>query len=304
MDASSQVRAKSRTVALILSLIFLSLGWDTPSAEAQGSPCVDPSQLASSVVSIAWYFEEPRPAGTPAKDIVGERATAWLYTSPRLLVTAAHFASDLLAKAWQEAELTQAAAGGRPERTIRVRIRVADQVRVPGPGEDSRAGWPTDVAILELENPFPDAQALALEPTRPAKDTTVLVLGYPDGQMRAARAIVRETDDPADELAGLALVEVEGPNRLLFNAGASGSPVVDCRKGRVVAVLNGLLTARALPFLPQEYSVIPTPWGSPTNTAVPASALAALGSAAPELPTSQLTSVFALTLERQLSPLE
>jgi hypothetical protein len=249
-------------------------------------------------------FCEASTAGVPGKEIVGERATAWFYTSPRLLVTAAHFASDLSAKAWQEAELTQAAARGRPERTIRVRIRVTDQGRVPGPGEDSQARSPTDVAILELEDPFPDAQALAVEPTRPAKDNTVLVLGYPDGQMRAARGIVRETDGPADDLAGLALVEVEGSNRLLFNAGASGSPVVDCRKGRVVAVLNGLLTGHSLPFLPQNYSLIPTPWGSPANTAVPASALAALGSATPELPTSQLTSVFALTRDRQLSPLE
>jgi len=42
-------------------------------------------------------------------------------------------------------------------------------------------------------------------------------------------------------------------------------------------VLNGLLTGPSLPFLQPSHSVVPTPWGSPTNTAVPAATLAAIG---------------------------
>ena len=53
--------------------------------------------------------------------------------------------------------------------------------------------------------------------------------------------------------------------------------MLDCREGRVTAVLNGLLTGPSIPFLPPESSVIPTPWGSPTNTAVPATMLESMG---------------------------
>jgi hypothetical protein len=74
---------------------------------------------------------------------------------------------------------------------------------------------------------------------------------------------------------------VKGDNRLLLDGGTSGAPVLDCRQGHVVAVLNGLLTGPSLPFLPPERSVVPTPWGSPTNTAVPAATLAAIGSRLP-----------------------
>ncbi|WP_336489793.1 hypothetical protein [Methylobacterium nigriterrae] len=51
--------------------------------------------------------------------------------------------------------------------------------------------------------------------------------------------------------------------------------MLDCGQGRVFAVRNGLLTSPSLPFLPPN-RVVPTPWGSPTNTAVPASTLAAI----------------------------
>ena len=60
-----------------------------------------------------------------------------------------------------------------------------------------------------------------------------------------------------------------------WRIGVSGAPVLDCRHGRVTAVITGLLTGHRLSFLPAD-TVVPTPWGSPTNAAVPARALAAL----------------------------
>jgi hypothetical protein len=109
----------------------------------------------------------------------------------------------------------------------------------------------------------------------------VLVLGYPGGRMQAARGTVREIKDPPVRYAGLTFLEVQGDNRLLLNAGTSGAPVLDCRQGRVVAVLNSLLTGPSLPFPPSGQPVVPTAWGSPTNTAMPASILTAIGSRIP-----------------------
>jgi V8-like Glu-specific endopeptidase len=275
-----QVRAQLCAIGLALHTVIVSLDGTASRAKAQeaGAACVDPGELARSVVSIVWNFSQAR-RDRAGREFVGQRATAWFYTSPRLLVTAAHFANELPTDGWQEAELRQASRDGEPDTTVRVRLRVSvrgrvsdDRLNGTGPG----AGLAEDLAILELQDPFPNARVLDIHPEAPAKDATVLVLGYPAGKMQAARGIVRETENSARRYPGLALFEVQGSNRLLLNGGASGAPVLDCRHGRVVAVLNGLLTGPSLPFLPPESSVIPTPWGSPTNTAVPASTLAAL----------------------------
>ncbi|HZA92803.1 MAG TPA: serine protease [Gemmatimonadales bacterium] len=280
MGAPWQVRAKLCAIGLVLLPVSVSLDGIASRAKAQetGTTCVDPGELARSVVSIVWNFSQAR-RDRAGREFVGQRATAWFYTSPRLLVTAAHFASELPSDGWQEAELRQASWNGEPDIAARVRLRVSVRGKVSdghrrgtGPG----TGLVKDLAILELQDPFPNAQVLDIQPEATARDAAVLVLGYPAGKMQAARGIIRESGDFARKYPGLALLEVQGSNRLLLNAGASGAPVLDCRQGRVVAVLNGLLTGPTLPFLPPEHAVIPTPWGSPTNTAVPASTLAAL----------------------------
>jgi hypothetical protein len=225
-------------------------------------------------VSIAKYFDETR-RGDGGNEIVGERATAWFYASPRFLVTAAHFAKDVPRGSRQEVELRQAANEGSPELTIRARVRV---VHVGGLTDGdasrtgSRTGWEDDLALLELHDPFPNAQALEIRREPPSQDEAVLVVSYPGGKLRFANGIVRNVDDPAGRYAGLSLLEVQGSDRLLLGGGASGGPVLDCREGRVTAVLNGLLTSSPVPFLPRN-SIVATPWGSPTNTAVPAAML-------------------------------
>lgn len=278
-----QVRRKLCASGLALISLIASLNAPAARAEAQEQTrsCVDASPSARAVVSVARYFNEPLREGNG--EVVGEQATAWFYTSPRLLVTAAHFANDFPDGAWQEVELRQAVREGQPEIATRVRLRVAVKGRISegprrGPGT---TGLADDVAIMELHDPFPNATVLDVQATLPTPDATVLVVGYPDGRMQAARGIVRRAGDAVSRYSGLALVEVQGDNRLLLNAGASGAPVLDCAKGAVVAVLNGLLTSPSLPFLPPQYAVVPTPWGSPTNTAVPASTLAAIRNCIP-----------------------
>ena len=284
MGTGWQAGAKLCAVTLLLGLVVFGLVGAASQARAhEAHACVDASELARSVVSISYYFDKPvRDAA--GSEIFGERATAWFYSSPKLLVTAGHFASELTAEGWHDAELWQESLDGEPGTTARIQLRVVAQ-RQPSNGH-ARSAVPaskveSDVAILELRDPFPNAQALDIQPEPPAADANVLVLGYPRGRMQAARSTVREIREPAGRFGGLTLLEVQGDNRLLLSAGASGAPVLDCRNGRVVAVLNGLLTGPSLPFLQPSHSAIPTPWGSPTNTAVPAATLAAIGAPLP-----------------------
>jgi Trypsin-like peptidase domain len=285
MGTPSQVWVNLCATALVSGLVVSGLGATALRAQAEetAASCVDPSERARSVVSIVRYFDKPQ-RNAAGEEIFGERATAWFYTSPRLLVTAAHFARDLSNRDWQEAELRQASQDREPGTRVRVQLRVIAQrlsADDPGSGAERNTPLTDDVAILELREPFPDAHVLDVQLEPPAADATVLVLGYPGGRMEAARGTVREVRDPPRKYAGLTFLEVQGDNRLLLNAGTSGAPVLDCRQGRVIAVLNGLLRGPSLPFLPPERSVVPTPWGSPTNTAVPASTLTAIRSRIP-----------------------
>ena len=285
MDTPSHVRAKLCAIGLALLPVLVGLDATAARSWAQEkvASCVDPSELARSVVSIVRYFNAPR-RNAAGEEIFGERATAWFYTSPRFLVTAAHFVRELSPRDWQEAELRQASQDGQPGTTVRVQLRVVAQgqpAEGPVTGADRNTAPKEDVAILELQEPFPNVQVLDVRLEPPTADATVLVLGYPRGRMQAAHGTVREARDRPGKFAGLTLLEVEGDNRLLLDGGTSGAPVLDCRQGHVIAVLNGLLTGPSLPFLPSERSVVPTPWGSPTNTAVPAATLAAITSRLP-----------------------
>jgi V8-like Glu-specific endopeptidase len=285
MDTPSHVRAKLCTIGLVLLPVLVGLDATAARSWAQEkvASCVDPSEMARSVVSIVRYFNAPR-RNAAGEDIFGERATAWFYTSPRLLVTAAHFVRELSPRDWQEAELRQASQDGEPGTTVRVQLRVVAEGRPVNDharGAERHTAPKEDVAILELREPFPNAQVLDVRLEPLAADATVLVLGYPGGRMQAAHGIIREARDRPAKFAGLTLLEGQGDNRLLLDGGTSGAPVLDCRQGQVIAVLNGLLTGPSLPFLPSGRSVVPTPWGSPTNTAVPAATLAAIKSRLP-----------------------
>ena len=277
MRHPAPARALARANAIPSLAIGLWIAAACPGSAGQSpGPCVDSAVLSRSVVSITHYL------GTPRREwdgeVIGERATAWFYVSPRLLVTAAHFAARF-PEGWDEAELRQSMEDGRPDVVLRVRVRVLpgrQSFGRPDVRTATTAGDADDVAILELERPFPSARVLEANDRRPEPNETVLVLGYPGGRKQAAPSTVREGRQASAKFAGLAFIEVQGTNRFLLNAGSSGSPVLDCRDGSVLAVLNGLLTGPSLPFLPPDKAAVPTPWGSPTNTAVPASLLNSL----------------------------
>ena len=283
MIIPSQVREWLCVVAGVVASAFLpiSFGLESISSEARAQEaaeaCVDPSSYAHSVVSIERYFDKAKPSAG-GKEVVGERATAWFYPSPGFLVTAAHFANGFPPQGWQEVVLRQEAKDGSPDRTVQTQVRLS-YLGTAGGGKGGDPGSETpaagDVAILELREPFAEARVLDTRPEPPLPAKTVIVLGYPDGNLRVASAVIHQVNETFSRYASLSLLEVQGPNRLLLDYGASGAPVLDCREGHVVAVLNGLLTSPPLPlpFLPPEKSIVPTPWGSPTNTAVPASVL-------------------------------
>jgi Trypsin-like peptidase domain len=273
----SQVTVKVCASAL---LALLSIGelerMSRAEAQEAAPACVDPARYTRSVVSIAWYFDEAR-TGSFGGQRIGWRATAWFYRSPRFLVTAAHFAEGMPTSAWRDVDLRQADAEGSLGTTFRTQIRIVSKGEfAQGDGRNARPRpQPEDLAILELRDPFPNAHVLEIRPSPPKHGEIVLIPSYPAGKLRFANGMVRHTED-ASRYGGLSLLEVHGSNRLLLNGGASGAPVLDCREGSVTAVLNGLLTGPSIPFLPPESSVLPTPWGSPTNTAVPATMLDSL----------------------------
>jgi hypothetical protein len=283
MGAPAQVRERLCIVIGVVASAFLPISFGIepiPSkaiAQEAERTCVDPSPYARSVVSITRYFDKARP-GASGKEVVGERATAWFYLSPRHLVTAAHFANEFPPESWQAVVLRQEAKDGSPDRTVEAQVRLSYLGTVSdAKGGDPGSGAPpaADLAILELREPFAEAQVLDTRTDPPSPAESVVVLGYPDGNLRVASAIVHEGNETFHRYASLSLLEVQGADRLLLDHGASGAPVLDCREGHVVAVLSGLLTSPPPPFVPPEKS-IPTPWGSPTNTAVPASMLNAV----------------------------
>lgn len=268
MGVASPVRARDSFGRnhVTLGLVLVSLHPLSSRADTPDPPCVNPQAYTHSVVSITRLFGTARPLGV---DVVGAHATAWFYTSSRFLVTNAHFAAVLRPGDWQGVELRWGSREGAPDRLVKADVRVWTM------GSPARNA--EDLAVLELRDPPPDAQALEIRPEPPSPDEKVVVLGYPNGTLRFANGVVRQIEDSERRYSGLSLLEVQGADRLVLNHGASGGPVLDCRRGRVTAVLNGVLTATLkLPLLPPEGVVIPTPHGSPTNTAVPIQALRAL----------------------------
>jgi hypothetical protein len=224
------------------------------------------------VVSITRHFghagADPRPA-----DIVGARATGWFFRSPRILVTAAHFARTIPTHGWQEVVLSQASGEGSPGRSFRTEIRIVRigaATRDVGHPERTVIGPGEDLAVLELRDPMPGAKGLDVTREASSPGERAVALAYPFGNLRFATGTVRSKNTTSGDFSGLLLFEVQDVNRLLLNTGASGGPVLDCRQGRVSAVITTLLTMPTPPGTP-------TPAGTPTNTAVPARVLWARG---------------------------
>ena len=130
----SRRQARPTLVALLLGI--------AQCARAQDA-CIDPSTLVASTVSIARYFaddERPRPS------VEGYRATAWFYGSTRHLVSIAHFVDDAPALPrgeWRMVDVRQ------QDLTVHVKARLLTVIK----------GLPEGLALLELQEPFPERKA-------------------------------------------------------------------------------------------------------------------------------------------------
>ena len=149
MIIPSQVRERLCVIAGVVASAFLpiSFGLEAISSKASAGEaaeaCVDPSSSARSVVSIERYFDQARPSAG-GKEVVGERATAWFYLSPRHLVTAAHFANGLPPEGWQAVVLRQEAKDGSPDRMVEAQVRLS----YLGTVSDAKGGDPGSSAPL------------------------------------------------------------------------------------------------------------------------------------------------------------
>ncbi len=211
--------------------------------------CVDPSTLVRSTVNITRDFGEEERQAEPG--VLGIGGTGW-FLSARLIVTAAHVAEamHLSAQDWKEVEVKE----GNDKASIPPRI-----LRLAGSGSEK-------IAVLELRTSFPDASVLQdrMEPLVP--EERVVSLAILSSELRfAGGRFVRYGDD--DEFAGMALLEMyDGNDRLVFDHGASGAPVLDC-EGRVVAVVTTLITQTI--SLASHAVRVSTAWQTPNVVSIP-----------------------------------
>jgi hypothetical protein len=224
--------------------------------------CIDLSTLAATTVSITRYFtadEKPLPS------LDGYRATAWFYGSTRYLVSIAHFVDDapvLPRGEWRKVNVRQR------DVTVQVSARLLAVVKA----------LPEGFAILELREPFPNAQTLKLRKKPLSRNEPVRSIAYLDGirfAMGRFAEIAGSSDIPRDHpfakvrpgsgLFEMWDVEERNNDRFVLNHGASGAPIVDC-EGNVAAVVSGLVTQGSLFFAGREIPLT-TPWGMANNTA-------------------------------------
>jgi trypsin-like peptidase len=227
--------------------------------------CIDPSTLATTTVSITRYFtadEKPRPA------LDGYRATAWFYSSTRYLVSIAHFVDDAPALPrgeWRKVDVQQR------DVTVQADARLLTVVKA----------LPEGLALFELREPFPNADALKLREQSLSRNEPVRSVAYLKGRLRFAKGRFSEimsmmVDDiprdhpfgkvqPGSGLFEMWDIEEHNNDRFVLDHGASGAPIVDC-EGNVAAVVSSLITQGSLQFAGREIR-LPTPWGMANNTA-------------------------------------
>lgn len=236
------MRGRAGFFLLVASILF-------PGINAARADCIDPMQLARSIVSITRYFDDGE---NPARsDLAGIKGTAW-FLSPTSIVTADHVTAAMMLSAqdWKVLEI----AGANGSRSVKARIQ-----RVAGVE-------PERLTIIELRDPVEHVSALRIrrEPLMPEEQ--VMTITYRAGPPHpVAGRFVRIGD--TGKLAGMALLEFyEGENRLIVDHGASGAPVFDC-EGRVAAVVSNVFT-QSIQFPSREIR-ISTAWGMPNVVSVP-----------------------------------
>jgi trypsin-like peptidase len=215
--------------------------------------CVDATAFRHSILSVTIHFTDVERKTEPK--FLGVRGTAW-FVSATALVTAAHVAESmkLSHENWHQADIGD--EDNQQSGSLRIRQFV-------GIGKEK-------IAILELQNAFPDARPLPIRAEPLASSEPVASLGYPGNKMRFAIGRFVELG-VGDKFGGAALFEMyDGDDRLVLDHGASGAPIVDC-DGKVVAVVSNIFT-KTISFMAQTLRVS-TAWGSPNIAAIPISAM-------------------------------
>jgi hypothetical protein len=233
----------------------------TQCARAQDS-CIDPSTLVATTVGISRHFTDEE---RPRSPLDGYRATAWFFRSARYLVSIAHFVdvAPVLPKGeWRTVDVRQ------QDLTVHVKARLLTVVK----------GLPEGLALLELQEPFPDAKPLRLREKPLSRNEPVLSVAYLD-DLRFAKGrfseLMGNRDDSSDDAfakvpPGSGLfemwdIEERKNDRYVLDHGASGAPIVDC-DGNVAAVASSILMQGSLFFGGQKFRLT-TPWGMANNTA-------------------------------------
>lgn len=223
-------------------------------------------EFKSAVVSITRYFT---PEEIKDPDRVGNQGTAWFFMTRKHLVTIEHVVSDppLSTDKWTEVWLLQQHGEKKEDvRTEKCQIKLLQIL--PNPKGEG-------LALLELKEVFKWGKVLLPEREMGEKDEEVFSLGYPDGCLSYAVGSFHgtcEANEEYKEREGLPLYELSNNiDRLSFNHGASGAPVLNT-KGNVVGVLSTLFTQKCV-LLGQEIET-GTAWGEPTHIAVSTTNLA------------------------------
>jgi len=209
--------------------------------------CEDRSIISHAAVGITRLFDE-----SEKQELAGVAGSGWFLT-PRLLVTVAHVAEGmrLSATEWKSIQL-------RDEdvfESLDVRLR-----RIIGSG-------PEKIALIETASQLGSIRPLPLRKEPLIPDEPVLSRAYVPDRVRTAggRFVEYSTEG---RFAGGALFEVyDGNDRMAFDHGASGAPVLDC-SGRVVAVVANVLTQTIWGRLR-----VSTAWTTPNVLTVPVAVL-------------------------------
>ena len=219
---------------------------------AQGA-CVDPAQLAHSVLSITRHFANMETRQN--RNLTGVQGSGW-YLSPTTIVTAEHVvaAMELSTEDWKPLEIMD----GDGSQLIAARI-----IRVAGDQAEK-------LAVIELQRAVAAAQIIAIREEPLVPEEPVMTLAFPAGRFHHVSGRFVQFGD-GGKLTGMALLELyEGENRLAVDHGASGAPVVDCG-GRVAAVVSNTFTQSL--YWAQREIRISTAWGTPNVVSVPVQAL-------------------------------
>lgn len=215
--------------------------------------CVNPTQLAHSIVSITRHFANLELRQN--RSVVAVQGSGW-YLSPATIVTAEHVAAgmELSTEDWNPLEIVD----GNGSQLIAARIH-----RVTGDQAEK-------LAVIELQRAVADAQTIAIRTEPLVPEEQVMTIAYPAGRLHHVSGRFVQFGD-GGKLTGMALLELyEGENRLAVDHGASGAPVLDC-EGRVAAVVSNTFT-QSIYWAHREIR-ISTAWGMPNVVSVPVQAL-------------------------------